>query len=76
MSDPKPVKAPSRHRLALILVVAVYPVITAVLYALGPFTESWHVWQRTFLVAPVMVAAMVYGLIPAVQRNFRRFLTS
>lgn len=75
MPDPHP-RAPSRHRLALILIVAVYPVITAVLYALGPFTPGWSVWQRTILVAPIMVGVMVYGLIPFVQRNFRPFLTS
>ena len=76
MPDPRNPKAPSRHRLALILILAVYPVITAVLYALGPFTEGWSVWQRTILVAPIMVAVMVYGLIPFVQRNFRPFLAS
>lgn len=76
MPEPAPSRAPSRHRLAVILVVAVYPVITAVLYALGPFTHGWPVWQRTFLVAPIMVAVMVYALIPFVQRSFRAFLTA
>lgn len=68
-------RPPSRHRLALVLVVAVYPLITGLLYALGPLTQGWSLWQRTILVAPIMVAAMVYGLIPFVQRNLRAFLT-
>ncbi|MHB1261011.1 MAG: hypothetical protein ACYC2H_04770 [Thermoplasmatota archaeon] len=74
MTTQPPAKQPSRNRLALILVIAVYPVITIVLYALAPFTDGWAVWQRTFLVAPIMVAVMVYTLIPFVQRNFRNFL--
>lgn len=69
-------KPPSRHRLALILVVAVYPVITAVLYLLAPVTEGWQLWQRTVLVAPIMVGIMVYTLIPFVHRNFRSFLSA
>lgn len=76
LSDPQRPKAPSRHRLALLLVVMVYPVITTVLYGVGPFTQSWSLWQRTFLVAPIMVGVMVYGLIPFVQRTFRGFLTA
>lgn len=69
-------KAPSRHRLALVLVFAVYPVITGVLYAIGPFTDGWTIWQRSMVVAPTMVAIMVYGLIPFIQRNLRTFLTA
>lgn len=76
MPDPPQPRTPSRHRLALILVLTVYPVITAVLYGLGHFTQEWSVWQRTLLVAPIMVGVMVYGLIPFVQRTFRSFLTT
>lgn len=65
---------PSRHRLAMVLVFAVYPLITAVLYALAPITAGWSTWQRTILVTPIMVLAMVYGLIPFVQHQFRAFL--
>lgn len=75
MPEPAP-RAPSRHRLALILIVAVYPVITSVLYLLGPFTDGWSVWQRTIVIAPVMVGVMVYGLIPFIHRTFRPFLTA
>jgi antibiotic biosynthesis monooxygenase (ABM) superfamily enzyme len=73
MQSPAPPK-PARHRLAAILVVAVYPVITALLYGITPVTEGWTLWQRTLLVAPTMVVVMVYALIPFVQRQFRSFL--
>jgi antibiotic biosynthesis monooxygenase (ABM) superfamily enzyme len=71
---PLPVKAVSRHRLALVLVIAVYPLITAILYALAPLTDGWSVWQRTLVIAPAMVGIMVYALIPFVHRTFRSFL--
>ncbi len=64
----------SRARFALLVLLGTYPVITAVLYALAPFTEGWALWQRTLLVAPAMVVAMVWGVIPLVQRRFRRFI--
>jgi antibiotic biosynthesis monooxygenase (ABM) superfamily enzyme len=66
--------APSRHRLALLTMIGVYPLITAIIYAVSPFTAGWEIWQRNLIVAPIMVAAMVYVMIPTIQRHFRRFL--
>lgn len=53
---------------------AVYPVITSLLYALGPFTENWPLWQRTMLLAPIMVAAIIFVVTPLVMLCFRRFV--
>jgi antibiotic biosynthesis monooxygenase (ABM) superfamily enzyme len=66
--------APSRHRLALLTLIGVYPLITAIIYAVSPFTAGWEIWQRNLIVAPVMVAAMVYFMIPTIHRRFPRFL--
>lgn len=65
---------PNRHRLAVLVLVFVYPLITAILYVLGPFTATWQVWERTLILAPAMVALMVYGLIPFLTKRFRGFL--
>ena len=65
---------PNRNRLALLVLVGVYPIITAILYVLGPLTAGWDVWQRTLVLAPVMVTLMVYGLIPFITTRFRGFL--
>lgn len=75
-SPPSPPSPPplSRARFALLVLLGTYPLITAMLYAVAPFTEAWALWQRTLLVAPAMVAAMVWGVIPLVQRRFRRFI--
>jgi antibiotic biosynthesis monooxygenase (ABM) superfamily enzyme len=71
---PANASVPSRHRLALLIVIGVYPLITAIIYVVSSFTAGWEIWQRNFIVAPVMVAAMVYVMIPAIQKRFRRFL--
>ncbi|WP_309085573.1 hypothetical protein [Chelativorans sp.] len=78
-SDTSPTRATvqtrfSRLRFAFILVFGVYPLITGLLYVVFPLTDGWALWQRTLLVVPIMVACMIWGLIPAVQRFFRGFL--
>ena len=64
----------SRPRFALLVLAGVYPLITTILYALAPLTEGWSIWQRTLLIAPIMVVAMIWGVIPTVQSAFRGFI--
>lgn len=64
----------SRPRFAFLVLLGAYPTITAILYAVVPLTPDWTIWQRTLVVAPVMVAAMVWGVIPVVQQRFRAFI--
>ena len=66
--------APLRHRMAALVLVGVYPIITGILYTIGPLTAGWEVWQRTLVLAPIMALVMVYGLIPFIQQRFRRWL--
>lgn len=58
----------------MLVLIGVYPLITALLYVALPLTEGWATWQRTLLIAPVMVAIMIWGLIPTIQKRFARFL--
>ncbi len=64
----------SRPRFALLILLGVYPTITSLLYAMSAFTESWSIWQRTLLVAPLMVAVVVWVVTPAVQKHFHAFI--
>jgi antibiotic biosynthesis monooxygenase (ABM) superfamily enzyme len=73
MASPTPT-AFSRRRFAILVMIGVYPVITALLYLVVPLTDGWSIWQRTLVIAPVMVVIMIWGLIPAVQKLFRPFL--
>jgi antibiotic biosynthesis monooxygenase (ABM) superfamily enzyme len=64
----------SKPRFALLVLVGVYPIITALLYVVLPLTDGWTTWQRTLVIAPLMVMLMVWGLIPSIQSHFRGFL--
>jgi hypothetical protein len=54
---------PLRFRFALLVVIGIYRLITAMLHGLAPLTFGWAVWQRTLLIAPLMVAAITRGII-------------
>lgn len=68
------VPVPSKFRLAVIMLAAVYPFVTALLYIVLPLTESWPLWQRTLVIAPVMVFSIIYGIAPTIQRHFGWFV--
>jgi antibiotic biosynthesis monooxygenase (ABM) superfamily enzyme len=73
MTSPAPRKLSKLH-LALALLLPVYPLITAILYIVLPLTDGWTTWQRTALIAPIMVFAMVFVITPFVQKRFANFI--
>lgn len=58
---------PSKLRLAVLMVPAVYPFITALLYVVTPLTEGWYIWQKTLVLTPVMVFLIAYVVTPFVR---------
>ncbi len=66
----------ARLRLAALTLIAVYPFITALLLIVFPLTEGWPLWGRTLVVAPVMVIAMMFGIMPFLQQRFGRFVAT
>ena len=68
------IRKPSKLHLALALLLPVYPLITAILYIVLPLTNGWTTWQRTALIAPIMVFAMVFVITPFVQKRFANFI--
>lgn len=64
----------SRARFTLLVMLGVYPLITALLYLVFPLTEGWSIWQRTLVIAPLMVVIIIWCLISTIQRLFRSFL--
>jgi len=65
---------PSKIRLALLMVLAVYPIITALLYVIMPLTEGWATWQRTLVIAPLMVSSIVFVVAPNIQKHLGWFV--
>lgn len=63
-----------RWKFALLNLIAVYPLITVLLYILMPLTVGWEMWQRTLLLAPLMIVSIVYGIGPFLHRHFGWFL--
>ncbi len=74
MSTNAPARTLSKPRLALAMLVPVYPFITALLYIVMPLTEGWKIWQRTLLIAPFMVVSIIFVIAPMVQKHFARFI--
>lgn len=74
MTDTTTPRKLSKFHLALAMLVPVYPLITTILYIVLPLTEGWTIWQRTALIAPIMVYAMVFFVSPFVQKRFSNFI--
>lgn len=74
MSSSAPPLHLSKPRLALAMFLPVYPLITVLLYVLMPLTEGWSIWQRTLVIAPVMIASIVFVIAPLVQRHCAGFI--
>jgi len=65
-----------RLRLAVLMTLAVYPIVTLYLYILAAVSQDWTVWQRTLVLVPVMVATIVFFLTPLIQRYFGKFIAA
>lgn len=68
------VRAPSKLRFAVLVALAVYPLVTVLLTAVMAATPGWPLWARTALMVPMMVASMVWGIIPFIQTRLRHLL--
>ncbi|SNY90562.1 hypothetical protein SAMN04515647_0731 [Cohaesibacter sp. ES.047] len=68
-------RKPSRARFALMILVFVYPLVTGLLYGIVAITPDWHLWQRAMIMVPIVVAAMVYVIIPFIQQRMQAVIT-
>jgi antibiotic biosynthesis monooxygenase (ABM) superfamily enzyme len=69
-----PVPPPSRHQLALMIWLCVFPTLTAINLALGGRLASWSPVLRTFVLATIAVPIVIYGLMPHLHRARLRLL--
>ncbi len=63
---------PSKHQLALMIWLAVFPTLTVINLALGDWLSTLPPVLRTFVLATVAVPIVIYGLMPQLQRIRRR----
>ena len=70
---PTPVPPPSKHQLALMIWLAVFPTLTALNLLLGDWLGTLTPVVRTFVLATIAVPIVIYGLMPQLHR-VRRIL--
>jgi antibiotic biosynthesis monooxygenase (ABM) superfamily enzyme len=66
---------PSKHQLALMIWVAVFPTLTVLNLTLRSSLSGLPVVVRTFVLATIAVPIVIYGLMPHLHRARVRLLT-
>jgi antibiotic biosynthesis monooxygenase (ABM) superfamily enzyme len=69
------VPPPTKHQLALMIWVAVFPTLTVINLAFGDQLSQLPSVLRTFVLATVAVPIVIYGLMPRLHRVRARLLT-
>ena len=66
---------PSKHQLALMIWLAVFPTLTVLNLALGDWLAPLTPIVRTFVLATIAVPIVIYGFMPHLHRLRGRLLT-
>ena len=74
-SRPTVAGPPTKHQLALMIWLAVFPTLTVLNLALGDWLRALTPVVRTFVLATIAVPIVIYGLMPQLHRLRRRLLT-
>lgn len=74
-SRPTKVPPPSKHQLALMIWLAVFPTLTVLNFALADWLGDLSSVPRTFVLATIAVPIVIYGLMPYLHRLRVRLLT-
>lgn len=68
--DPRPTQpaSPSKHQLALMIWLCVFPTLTAINLAFSDWLQPMPAVLRTFVLATIAVPIVIYGLMPRLHR--------
>jgi antibiotic biosynthesis monooxygenase (ABM) superfamily enzyme len=72
--QPPRVPPPSKHHLALMIWLCVFPTLTAINLTFGEWLRTMSPVLRTFVLATVAVPIVIYGLMPYLQKLRIRLL--
>ena len=67
-AQPIHVPPPSRHQLALMIWLCVFPTLTVINLLMGDWLRTLSTVLRTFVLATVAVPIVIYALMPYLQR--------
>jgi antibiotic biosynthesis monooxygenase (ABM) superfamily enzyme len=70
----RPAGPPTKHQLALMIWIAVFPTLTVLNLAIGPSLEDTNPVLRTFVLATLAVPIVIYGLMPRLHKVRGRIL--
>jgi antibiotic biosynthesis monooxygenase (ABM) superfamily enzyme len=59
---------PTKHQLALMIWLAVFPTLTVINLLFGEVLAGLHPVLRTFVLATVAVPIVIYGIMPVLHR--------
>lgn len=71
---PRTIGPPTKHQLALMIWLAVFPTLTLLNLTIGPWLAEFAVVLRTFVLATVAVPIVIYGMMPRLHRMRARIL--
>jgi len=74
-SPPRAFGPPTKHQLALMIWLAVFPTLLVLNLTLGDWLRTMTPVLRTFVLATIAVPIVIYGLMPQLHRVRRRLLT-
>lgn len=75
-NNPRPPGPPTKHQLALMIWLCVFPTLTAINLALSDWLRPMSPVLRTFVLATIAVPIVIYGLMPQLHRTRARILTA
>lgn len=74
-SAPSTLGPPSKHQLALMIWLAVFPTLLGLNLILGDWLRTMSPVLRTFVLATTAAPIVIYGLMPQLHRARRRLMT-
>lgn len=72
---PATVSPPTKHQLAVMIWLAVFPTLTVINLALGDWLRTLSPVLRTLVLATIAVPIVIYGLMPQLHRLRVRLVT-
>ncbi len=68
VDQPNPAGPPTKHQLAVMIWIAVFPTLTVLNLTLGHWLADFGPVLRTFVLATIAVPIVIYGLMPQLHK--------